>query len=172
MEEAAIATVGVLFRFILLVAIGVGVLTIWFTGIARGRGANLRGETIPLKSSVVERILVGICAVISLLALVVAYRSIRVDGVTLRGYRALSVLLVVSLILSGLPAILWKTRLRWAAEGLASIALAVAAVIGAFSIGIFFLPLLALMTWICIRHLREVDNLQKPSGGTAARAGI
>jgi hypothetical protein len=171
-EEAAIGTVGVVFRFVLLVAIGVGLLTIGFAGFAIGRAANAGGLSVPMKSSVLERTGVGICALISLLAVVVALQTIRLDGVNLRGYWTLSVLLVVSLILSGLPAMLWKTRLRWAAEGLASIALAVAAVIGVFSIGLFFLPVLVLMTWVCIQHLRDLDNLRKLRGGTAARAGI
>ena len=171
MEEVAVDVIAFLVRLILLVAIGAGALTIG-SGIARGRAANASGRSIPMKGSLVERAGVGICAVISLLGLVVAIQTIRLDGVTLRGYRTLSVLLVVSLILSGLPAILWKTGLRWAAEGLACIALVIVAVIGMFSIGVFLLPLLVLMTWICIRHLREGDNLRRLHRGTAARAGI
>jgi len=171
MEEAAIGAVGVLLRFTLIVAIGTGLLTIGFAGIVIGRAGTDRGRSIPMKSSVLERAVVGICAAISLLALIVAIQALRLDGVTLRSYRMLSVVLIVSLILLGLPAILWKTPLRWAAEGLASIALAVGAVIGVFSIGGLFLPLLVLMTWICIQHLRDLENLRTSLAGTAARNG-
>ncbi|HVS60633.1 MAG TPA: hypothetical protein VHE82_08090 [Gemmatimonadaceae bacterium] len=171
MEEAAVATLAFLFRLILLVAVGAGVLTLGLTGFARRRSENAGGQTIPVKSSVIERTAMGVSAVISLLALVVAIQTIRLSGVDLRAYRPLSVLFVVSTILLGLPAVLWKTRLRWAAEGFASIALVVVAVLSVFSIGFLFLPLLVLMTWICIQHLHEVDNLRKVCGGTAARAG-
>jgi hypothetical protein len=167
MEEASLGAFAFLIQVILLAAIGAGVVTIVVAGFAKYRPATVGGPTTLPESSFLERSTVGVCALISLLSLVVAVQSIRLDGATLRGRWRLSVLLVVAIILSGLPAILWKTRLRWPAEGIASIALAVAAVLSMFSIGLFFVPLVVLMTWICIQHVRVVNRLYRQPLGLA-----
>jgi hypothetical protein len=73
-------------------------------------------------------------------------------------YRVLSLLLVVATLLLGLPAILWRTQLRLAAEGLATVALALSAVITGASIGFAFVPLILIMIWVCVRHLWALDK--------------
>ena len=166
MEEAAIATVQFLVRLlfpIALVAIGIGVLTIGFSGLARRRLEHVGERNFLPRSSAVEGAVVGVCAAISFIALVVAVQTVRLNGGGPPPYQPLSVLVVVSAMLLGLPALLWKTRLRWAAEGIACIALAVTAVLCGFSIGFLFVPLLVLMIWICIQHLRETAKERRIS---------
>src|SRR5450759_4142191 len=68
MEEAAIATVQFLVRLlypIALVAIGIGVLTIGFSGLARRRLEHVGERNFLPRSSAVEGAVVGVCAAIS-----------------------------------------------------------------------------------------------------------
>jgi hypothetical protein len=67
-------------------------------------------------------------------------------------------LFAVSLLLLALPAIFWETRVRWVLEGFALVALGAAAILGMWSIGFLFLPLLVPMVWVCIQHLREIGS--------------
>jgi uncharacterized membrane protein len=127
-------------------------------------GGRVSGDPTPI----LERIAVGICAPISVLGLVVAFQTVRFRTPSDPPYWPLSVLFVLATIVMGLPAVLWKTRFRLAAEGLATIALAVASTIAGFSIGFIFVPLTVLMIWICVQHLREVD---KSSTGSRASSG-
>ena len=146
-----------------VVAVCVGLVTL---GVAffppkkiRTSDAIIFGGQVPGKRTpIVERIAVGICASISVLGLVAALQTVRLRTPSEPPYRPLSVLVVLATIVMGLPAVFWKTRLRLAAEGLATIALAVASTIGGFSIGFIFVPLTVLMIWICVQHLRDVDN--------------
>ena len=166
MEEASLAVTQFLVRLIFplgVVASCVGLVTI---GVAvfqpkkdgRGGRITLRGNDRGDRSPIAERIAVGLCAPVSLLGLIIAFQSLRLRNPSDGPYRPLSVILVLAIVVTGLPAILWKTRLRWAAEGLATIALAVASTIAGFSIGFIFVPLTVLMIWICVQHLREVDK--------------
>jgi hypothetical protein len=163
MEEAA---VGVLVRLIWpigLIAVCVGLVTLGVAIFppkkARTRGSIIFGGNVPgNRSPIAERIAVGLCTPISLLGLVVAFQTVRLRTPSEPAYRPLSVLFVVATIVMGLPAVLWKTRLRLAAEGLATIALAIASILAGFSIGFAFVPLTVLMIWICVQHLRAIDN--------------
>jgi len=127
-------------------------------------GGQVSGDRTPI----LERIAVGICAPISVLGLVVAFQTVRLRTPSDPPYRPLSVVFVLATIVVGLPAVLWKTRFRLAAEGLATIALAVASTIAGFSIGFIFVPLTVLMIWICVQHLWEVD---KSSTSSRASSG-
>ena len=166
MENAAIEGARFLVRLIFpigLLAVCVGLVTLGAalfppkkvrTGGRIFFGGLLRGN----RSSRVERIAVGICAAIALLGLVIAVQTIRLRAPSDPPYWSLSVLLVGATIVMGPPAILWKTPLRWAAEGLATVALAVASALTGFSIGFAFVPLTVLMIWVCIQHLRDIDK--------------
>lgn len=166
MEEAALEVTGFLVRLIWptgLIAVCVGLVTLGVAIFppkkARAGGRIIFGGQVPgNRTPVAERIAVGLCAPIALLGLVVAVQTVRLRTPSEPAYRPLSVLFVVATIVMGLPAVLWKTRLRWAAEGLATIALAVASILAGFSIGFIFVPLTVLMIWICVRHLRDIDN--------------
>ncbi len=172
MEEVALALTGFLIRLILLIAVCVGLFTVGVAIFppkkARTSGRIIFGGQVPgNRAPIAERIAVGLCTPIALLGLVVAVQTVRLRTPSEPAYRPLSVFFVVATIVMGLPAVLWKTRLRWAAEGLATIALAIASSLGAFSIGFAFVPLTVLMIWICVRHLREVDNAPTIAGASS-----
>lgn len=166
MEEAALAVSHFLVRLILpigVIAACVGIVTIG-VAVVRARRPGSGGGIIPghdnrgPRSSIAERIAVGLCAPVSLLSLIIVFQTLRLRNASDGAFRPLSVLLVVATIAMGLPAVLWKTRLRLAAEGLATIALAVASALTGFSIGFIFAPLTLLMLWVCVQRLRDVDN--------------
>jgi hypothetical protein len=175
MEEAALEVTGFLVRLIWptgLIAVCVGLVTLGVAIFppkkARAGGSIIFGGNVPgNRSPIAERIAVGLCTPISLLGLVVAFQTVRLRSASEPPYRPLSVLLVLATIVMGLPAIFWKTRLRLAAEALATIALAVASILAGFSIGFIFVPLTVLMIWICVRHLREVDNAPTITGASS-----
>ena len=159
MEEASVDTIQFLVRSVFpigAIAIALGVLTVGLAGFATGRAKSAHGETGLPSSSPVERVVVGLCAAVSSLGLVVAFQIIRLSRVSLPRFPLLGVLFAVSLLLLAMPAILWETRFRWVAEGFALAALGGAAILGMWSIGFLFLPLLVPMVWVCIQHLREI----------------
>ncbi|MEO8910558.1 MAG: hypothetical protein ABI408_10090 [Gemmatimonadaceae bacterium] len=169
MEEAAVAVLQFFARLIWpigLVAIVFGILS---AGVAAFASAskNGRGNVALTQSSILERIVVWFCAVVSLLALVVVIQTIRFSPMSMPTFSTLSVLLAIALLLLALPALLWRTRLRWMAEGFALIGLAGSAILGMWSIGVFFLPPLALMLWVCIQHVGAVASALS----TASRSG-
>ena len=166
MEDAALEVLAYVLRLgylISVIAVCVGLVTIAVVIFppknVRVTGRVLFGGQFPGdRTPIVERIAVGLCTPISLLGLVAAVQTVRLRTPSDGPYRPLSVLVVLATIMMGLPAIFWKTRLRFAAEGLATIALAVASVLTAASIGFLFVPLTVLMIWTCVQHLRDVDN--------------
>ena len=165
MEEASVDTIQFLVLSVWpvgLIAIGLGVLTVGFTGFAAARAKGADDETRLPPSSTVERIVVGLCVAVSSLGLVVTVQIIRFSRVSLPRFPVLGVLFAVSLLLLALPAVFWETRFRWVAEGFALVALGTTAILGMWSIGFLFLPLLVLMAWVCIQHLREVNKTLSP----------
>jgi hypothetical protein len=161
MEEASLDTMQFLVLSVWpigLTAIGVGVLTVGFTGFATGRAKKTDGETGLPSSSTIERFVVGLCAAASALGLVVAVRIILLSRVSLPRFPLTGVLFAASLLSLAFPVVFWQTRFRWVAEGFALVALGTTAILGMWSIGFLFLPLLVLMVWICIQHLREISH--------------
>lgn len=165
MEEAAMTVIeymAPLIRLILLIAVAVGIITLPVGIFFRGKTGDSRTLVIEHRQGrlgqIVERLAVFLCAPISLIGLVIAVQTVRLHSATDPAYQPLSVILLVATILMGLPALLWKTRLRLAAEATATISVAVVSVLTGFSIGFFFVPLTALMIAVCVQHLREVDN--------------
>ena len=69
-------------------------------------------------------------------------------------FRWPSVVFAVAIILSGLPAVVWKSRWRGVAEGVGTASIATAAILTGLSIGFLFVPLVILMIWVCVVHLR------------------
>jgi hypothetical protein len=65
-----------------------------------------------------------------------------------------------------LPALLWNSRWRKAAEGVATAALSVDAILAGFSIGPLFVPLVILMLWVCAERIRETWNAPVPTSAT------
>jgi hypothetical protein len=115
-------------------------------------------------SSALERICVGICAFLGLLgAVALVVNEIRRDPVP----HPLSLVLLGLLVLLSAPALMWRSPWRIAAEGVATIALSVVAVLAVFSIGFMFVPLLVAMIWVCIQHLRR--DSKQPRSNTTGR---
>jgi ribose/xylose/arabinose/galactoside ABC-type transport system permease subunit len=147
MEESAVK----LAQFLAVLDLPVGIL-----GIAVGLLAALRlsprGRLPDLSSGgLLERIAVGLCGGVAVLGLIGTMETLlarRPD------FPPLAVTFVVAVILSGLPAVVWRSRWRGAAEGVATMAIATAAILSGFSIGFLFVPLVVLMVWVCVLHLR------------------
>ena len=147
MEEGAVK----LAQFLAVLDLPVGIL-----GIAVGLFAALRlsprGGSPDLSSGgLLERIAVGLCGGVAVLGLIGTMETLltrRPD------FPPLAVTFVLAVILSGLPAVVWRSRWRGAAEGVATISIATAAILSGFSIGFLFVPLVILMVWVCVLHLR------------------
>jgi hypothetical protein len=153
MEEGAVR----LSQFLAFLDLPVGILGIavgLFTAlrlIPRGGAPDLSG------GGVVERVAVGLCfgvAVLGLLGTIETLLTRRPD------FPPLAVTFVVVTILSGLPAVVWRSEWRGSAEGVATISIAAAAILSGFSIGFLFVPLVILMIWVCVLHLRT--SLRSP----------
>lgn len=111
----------------------------------------LRNPRTHYDGGLVERISVGLCggvAALGLLGLIETFRASRPD------FPPLAAAFAVAILFCGLPAILWKSRWRVVAEGIATISIAVAAILAGFSIGFLFVPLVVLMIWVCLGRLR------------------
>jgi ribose/xylose/arabinose/galactoside ABC-type transport system permease subunit len=147
MEEGAVK----LAQFLAVLDLPVGIL-----GIAVGLFAALRlsprgGLPDLSHGGLLERIAVGLCGGVAVLGLIGTMETLlarRPD------FPPLAVTFVVAVILSGLPAVVWRSRWRGAAEGVATMAIATAAILSGFSIGFLFVPLVVLMVWVCVLHLR------------------
>lgn len=109
-----------------------------------------------------ERIGVGLCAGVSVLGIlgtVETFLTRRPD------FPPLAVMFVVVIILSGLPAVIWRSPWRGSAEGVATMTISAAAILSGFSIGFLFVPLVFLMIWVCVLHLRVA--FRSPVNGDA-----
>jgi len=161
MKEASVDTIQFLVLSVWPIgfsAISLGVLTVGFTGFAASRAKSANAKTGLPSSSTVERIVVGLCAAASSLGLVAAFQIVRLSRVSLPRFPLTGLLLAVSLLLLALPALFWETRFRWVAEGFALMALGTTAILGMWSFGFLFLPLVVLMAWVCIEHLLEISR--------------
>ena len=99
----------------------------------------------------VERLAVGLCAGVAVLGIL---GTIETFLTRTRDFPPLAAVFVVVIILSGLPAVVWKSPWRGTAEGVATMSIATAAILSGFSIGFLFVPLVILMIWVCVLHLR------------------
>ncbi|HJQ12656.1 MAG TPA: hypothetical protein VJ840_16605 [Gemmatimonadaceae bacterium] len=111
----------------------------------------LRNPRTHFEGGVVERVAVGLLggvAALGLLGLVESFRTQRPD------FPPLAAAFTVAILFCGLPALLWKSRWRVVAEGIATISVSVAAILSGFSIGFLFVPLVILMIGVCFARLR------------------
>ena len=146
MESVAVAVVRGL-QFLIL-PVGVAAIAIGLFTAAR---FLLRNPRVRHDAGVVEAVAVGLCggvAALGLLGLVETFRTSRPD------FPPLAAAFTVAILFCGLPAILWKSRWRVVAEGIATISIAVAAILSGFSIGFLLVPLTGLMIWVCYARLR------------------
>jgi uncharacterized membrane protein len=170
-EDAAIGVTQFLVRLIFPFAIlgtllGLGLMAHEIVTFARysgdRSGSAARSERAKVVAS--EKISVGICATLGILGLIALIINSTRRNLPLSWWSAL---LVVLLILLGTPAMLWKSRWRVFMEGVATVTLAGVSVLTGFSIGFVFVPLLAVMIWVSLRHVLLASGLSLP--GAARR---
>jgi hypothetical protein len=146
MEEGALGVA----RFFQLLILPVGVIGIAI-GLLTAVRFLLRNPRTQYDGGLVESVAVGLAggvAALGLLGLVESFRTVRPD------FPPLAAAFTVAVLFCGLPAILWKSRWRVVAEGIATVSIAVAAILAGFSIGFLLVPLVALMIWVCFARLR------------------
>ena len=173
MEGGTIAVT--VFLTALIMPIGIGAAVLGLLTIVKGLGGFRNphhGEFGAAKrdlvvsgragSSVLERIGAGLC-------LTVAVFLILMLGDVGRSGRATpwTALLLVLIALLPAPVVVWNTRYRTVAEGLATVAIAGIAILSGFSIGFAFVPVVVLMIWLCVKQLLQskprLEN-DRPSG--------
>ncbi|MFL5483755.1 MAG: hypothetical protein ACJ8AK_16370 [Gemmatimonadaceae bacterium] len=146
MEEGALGFA----RFLQLLVFPISVAGI-VVGLFTAIRFLLRNPRLRHNAGLVEALSVGLCggvAALGILGLVESFRSIRPD------FPPLAAAFTVAILFCGLPAILWKSRWRVVAEGIATVSLSIGAMLSAFSIGFLFVPLVLLMMWVCYARLR------------------
>ena len=84
----------------------------------------------------------------------------------------LAMLFAVAILLCGLPAVLWKSRWRRVAEGVATVSIAVAAILSGFSIGFLFVPLVILMIWVCTRQIWADERSRQKREASQSSKGM
>ena len=171
MEDAVIGVTQFLVRLIFPFAIlgilfGLGLMAseiVTFARYSEGRsGSAARSEGD--KGGASEKICVGICATLGILGLIALIINSARRNLPPSWWSAL---LFVLLILLGTPAMLWKSRWRVFMEGIATVTLAGVSILTGFSIGFVFVPLLAVMIWVSLRHLLLASGRGLP--GAAGR---
>ena len=157
MEEAAVAALRLLAVLDLPVAL-FGVVIGLFTAVWRPRFRPI--GTLP---RLPERIGVGLClavAVLGALGILITLLKRQLPPTLL------STVFAVLILLIALPALLWNSLWRRSAEGIATAALSIDAILAGFSIGPLFVPLVLLMLWVCVERIRETWNAPIPTPAT------
>ena len=161
MEERTVAVTVFLTRLIIPIGLGaaiLGILTIvrGLGGFGNPRHSDLAAKPEPAASgpagsSRLERVATGLCATAAVVLILVLGVNVGRSG------RASpwTAFLVLMFLLLPAPIILWNTRYRVASEGIATIAIAVIAILTGFSIGFLFVPIVVVMIWLCISQLRQ-----------------
>jgi len=112
-----------------------------------------------LAATTIERIGVGICVGVAALGLFGFGETIIQRSISLTPLAGLFTLMIFLL---AAPGFLWRTRWRGAGEGVATIAVSVAAILSGFSMGFMLVPLVILMMVICIQALLREETTRKP----------
>ena len=173
MEERTVAVTVFLTGLIIPISLGaavLGTLTIvrGLSGFGNPRYPDLATKGEPAAfgraaNSLLEPVAAGLCATAAGVLILVLGVNVGRSG---RASPWTAFLLLMILLLPA-PAILWKTRYRLASEGIATIAIAVIAILTGFSIGFLFVPVVVLMILLCISQLRQ----SKPSLGNDRSLG-
>ena len=165
MEERTVAVT--VFLTGLIIPIGLGAAVLGILTIVRGMGGfgNPRHPGLADKrelpasarsgSSLLERVAAGLCLTAAVVLILVLGVNVGRSG---RASPWTAFLLLMILLLTT-PTILWNSRYRVASEGVATMAIAVIAILTGFSIGFLFVPIVVLMIWLCINQLRPSKPL-------------
>ena len=160
MEEGAVGVA----RFLAILDLPLGLLGIVAGLITAVRLIPHPGVVAAPDLGVVERVAVGLCAGVAILGFIGT-----VETLLLRrpDFPPLAIAFAAAVILCSLPALFWRSRWRGAAEGAATVFISVAAILSGFSIGFMFVPLVALMIWVCFLRLFRAFRVAR--GGVASR---
>jgi hypothetical protein len=159
-EEGAVS----LARLLAILDLPVGLLAIVIGFLTAARSIPAARAALVPDLGLVERIAVGLCAGVAVLGVLGT-----VETLVLRrpDFPPLAMLVAAAIIACGWPALAWKSHWRGVAEGAATVFMAVAAILTGFTIGFMFVPLVALMIWVCV--LRLFRLFRRPDGATSAR---
>ncbi len=158
MEKAAVAVV----RFLAILDLPVSLFAI-LVGLITAVRSALRSD-VAVDFGLVERIAVGLCGGVAFLGFFGLIETL----VTRRpDFPPLAMVFAVCILALSWPAFAWKSRWRGVAEGVATICVAIAAILSGFTIGFMFVPLVLLMIWVCF--LRLFAPFRDPRGGASAR---
>jgi hypothetical protein len=157
-EKAAVAVV----RFLAILDLPVSLFAI-LVGLITAVRSALRSD-VAVDFGLVERIAVGLCGGVAFLGFFGLIETL----VTRRpDFPPLAMVFAVCILALSWPAFAWKSRWRGVAEGVATICVAIAAILSGFTIGFMFVPLVLLMIWVCF--LRLFAPFRDARGGASAR---
>ena len=160
MEEGAVG----LARLLAILDLPLGLVAIVIGLVTAIRVFPTAGAAALVDLGLVERIAVGLCAGLAVLGILGTLETVLLRR---PDFPPLAMLVAVAIIACGWPALAWKSRWRGVAEGAATIFIALAAILTGFTIGFMFVPLVALMIWVCaLRLIRQFRGAPK---ATSAR---
>lgn len=163
MEDGALR----LSQFLTMLDLPVGLIGIVVGLITAVRLVPRAASAYLAEAGLVERIAVGLCAGVAMLGFLGTIETIFAKK---PDFPPLAMLFAVAILLCGLPAVLWKSRWRRVAEGVATVSIAVAAILSGFSIGFLFVPLVILMIWVCTRQIwADERSRQKREASQSAK---
>ena len=160
MEEGAVGVA----RFLAVLDLPLGLVAIVIGLLTAIRTIPGPGTPPVPDLGLVERIAVGLCAGVAVLGLLGTLETVLLRR---PDFPPLAILFALSILACGWPALAWKSRWRGAAEGGATVFIAVAAILSGFTIGFMFVPLVALMIWVCV--LRLFGRFRRASDVTSSR---
>ena len=165
MEDGALR----LSQFLTMLDLPVGLIGIVVGLITAVRLVPRAASAYPAEAGLVERIAVGLCAGVAMLGFLGTIETIFAKK---PDFPPLAMLFSVAILLCGLPAVLWKSRWRGVAEGVATVSIAVAAILSGFSIGFLFVPLVILMIWVCTRQIWADERSRQKRDASQSSKGM
>jgi len=163
MEDGALR----LSQFLTMLDLPVGLIGIVVGLITAVRLLPRAASAYPAEAALVERIAVGLCAGVAMLGFLGTIETVFAKK---PDFPPLAMLFAVAILLCSLPAVLWKSRWRGVAEGVATVSIALAAILSGFSIGFLFVPLVILMIWVCVQRIwADERSRQKRKASQSAK---
>lgn len=160
MEKAAVGAI----KFLVVLDLPVSLFAIVVGSITAVRSALRTPAGVSVDLGLVERIAVGLCGGVAFLGFFGLVETV----VTRRpDLPPLAIVFAICVLALSWPAFAWKSRWRGLAEGVATICVAIAAILSGFTIGFMFVPLVLLMIWVCF--LRLFAAFREARGGVTAR---
>ena len=165
MEDGALR----LSQFLTMLDLPVGLIGIVVGLITAVRLLPRAASAYPAEAALVERIAVGLCAGVAMLGFLGTIETVFAKK---PDFPPLAMLFAVAILLCSLPAVLWKSRWRGVAEGVATVSIALAAILSGFSIGFLFVPLVILMIWVCTRQIWADERSRQKRDASQSAKGM